>query len=446
MACLKPSIVLANFSSFILLTFFSIFPPLCFAQNFTVRPIGDFNHLTVMEATGNYDAKNTDGSFNFQPRQIIAKEFFKTHRDQYDFLYIFTNFDFQMPDADSRAFYLPVKNDIRGIGLELFDYSGLFGSDGKLQGIIQMGNIFNLVLDPIDPRYEETLGFLSHEQMHRWGAFVRFRDATGKISTGLLGKDLSHWSFLLNSDASVLYGNRWQDNGTGSFTSVEARRYFSPLDLYLMGLYDPSQVPPFVLIENPGINPDRLPEIGVTIEGTGHTITIGDIIAAEGERLPDVSKSQKTFKTAFILLTAPNTFTGEELYRIETLRNEWIARFSILTDGQGIVEVETVSIEEIPINPGPPAPPVDPRTIPPSIDDGVKWLVSQQRIDGSWMDLYETMGRDTAEVVLALKAFDTVQESYSLGLQWLMEARSENMDFLSRKTEALVQSAQDLTS
>jgi len=68
MACLKPSIVLAILSSFILHTLLSIFPPLCFAQNFTVRPIGDFNHLTVMEAAGNYDAKNTDGSFNFQPR------------------------------------------------------------------------------------------------------------------------------------------------------------------------------------------------------------------------------------------------------------------------------------------------------------------------------------------------------------------------------------------
>ncbi|MBI4697887.1 MAG: hypothetical protein HY758_02980 [Nitrospirae bacterium] len=41
------------------------------------------------------------------------------------------------------------------------------------------------------------------------------------FSTALLGKDNRHWSYLLDSDASVLYGNDWQDNKDGTFTSTE---------------------------------------------------------------------------------------------------------------------------------------------------------------------------------------------------------------------------------
>jgi large repetitive protein len=168
---------LTSCRSFCFLTFSYLFlflPTISSAGAFTVRPLGDFGHLTVMEVAGNYDAKLPDGSPNYEPRQVITKEFFKVHKDEYDFLYILTNFDFQMPEADARAFYHPIRNDIRGIGLEVFDISESFGSQGKLQGLVDLGNISHLALDPVDAKYEETLDILSHEQLHRWGAYVRF--------------------------------------------------------------------------------------------------------------------------------------------------------------------------------------------------------------------------------------------------------------------------------
>ncbi|MBI5026926.1 MAG: hypothetical protein HZC12_09445 [Nitrospirae bacterium] len=220
-----------------------------FAQEFTAKTLGNYGNVTVIEVTGNYDAKNPDGTINSVPRETIAKEFFNIHKDEYDFLVIFSNFDFQMPETEVKAFYLGVKNDAQGIGMPLFDNSNLFGSNGKLQGIIDMGNISTLVVDPLDPKLEETLSILAHEKMHRWGAHVRFKDSLGNISSALLGKDSDHWSFLLNSYGSVLYGNKWQDNGNGTFTSIAAQKYYSPLDLYLMGFNDRSQVPPMLLIE-----------------------------------------------------------------------------------------------------------------------------------------------------------------------------------------------------
>jgi subtilase family serine protease len=420
-------------------------PSFSFAQDFTATTVGDYGNVTVMEVTGNYNAINPDGTVNGEPREAIAKEFFRLHKDEYDFIVIFSNFDFQMPATEAEAFYLGVKNDTQGIGKPLFDYSDFFGSNGKLQGTIDMGNVSTLVTNPLNPKFEETLRLLSHEQMHRWGAYVKFKDANGNISTALLGKAEEHWSFLLDSYASVLYGNDWKDNGDGTFTSIAIQKYYSPLDLYLMGLNDKTQVPPMLLIDNPGIDPARNSEAGITIDGTPRYITIDDIIAAEGERIPLPSESQKTFKTAFILITAPGTFTGYELYGIENIRNGWVTRFSVLTDGKGIVQVVPAPIEEIPSSPGIPLPPYTPRTLPPKIEDGVQWLVNNQGADGSWTDLTQTKARDTAEAVFILKNFDISQQSYSLGLQWLNSNEPENTDYLSRKIDALMKTGQDIS-
>ncbi len=191
-----------------------------------------------------------------------------------------------MPDADAKAFYLEIKNDVQGIGKPIFDNSSLFGSNGKLQGSIDMGNIANIITNPADPKFEETINLIAHEQMHRWGANVKFKDTSGNISTALLGKDNVHWSYLLDSDASVLYGNDWLDNGDDTFTSTGANKYYSSLDLYLMGIYDKQQVPPMILIDNISIDPIKMPEIGAKITGAAQFVTIDDIIEQKVKGYP----------------------------------------------------------------------------------------------------------------------------------------------------------------
>lgn len=436
------------------LVFFFI-PSVSSAQDFTANTIGNYGTVTVMEVTGNYDANSSDSAL---PRQEIAKEFFTTHPDDYDFLVIFSNFDFQMPEyyiagekVVAAGFYSPVKNDVQGIGQEIFDHAPLYGSDGKLQGTIDMGFTSNVVSDPLDPGFERTMTVLSHEILHRWAAYAKFKKDDGTISSELLGsKDVEgqracHWSFLLDTAGSVLYGNQWQDNGSGTFTALEGRKYYSPLDLYLMGLIDKSEVPPMLLIENPDINPERLPEPGVTIEGSRRYVTIDDIIAAEGERIPSAAESQKTFKLAFILITRPDTFTGDELYGLQNIIKGWGMWFSSLTDGKGIVKVDASPLEDLPANPGVAPPPYEPRTVQPEINHGVAWLMEHQHTDGSWMDVSQTGERDTAEAVLALKHFPDAAQSCSAGAQWLSSTDPASTDYLCRKIEALVTSGDDAT-
>lgn len=311
---------------------------------FKATTLGDYGNITVMEVKGNYDVKNPDGSINYLPRQEIAKEFYRLHTDTYDFFVIFSNFDFALPQAEAKAYYLEVKNDILGIGRQILDDSSQYGSNSKLQGIIDMSNLSKLASNPSDPKFDETLDTLAHEQMHRCGSSVKFKDSSNNLSSALIGKDGVHWSYLLDTDGSLMHGNDWKDNGNGTFTSVSASKYYSPLDLYLMGFYDKTQVPQMLLVDNPSIDPTKLPEIGATITGTAKYVTIDNIIAAEGERVPNASSSQKSFKTAFILLTNPGTYTGNELSGIENIRNAWAGRFAVLTNGKGAIAEVTPSI------------------------------------------------------------------------------------------------------
>jgi len=414
--------------------------------DFTVIPLKNSLDIAVYEVSGNYDAELPDGSINSAPRQIITREFYKTYPDDYDFLVIFSNFDFLMPLEEASAFYQRIKNDVQGIGIELADNSSLFSSNGVLQGTIDMGNIQSLVSDPLIPGFSDTLGTLSHELLHRWAAKVTFRRDDNSISTDLLGRGGYHWSFLLDTAGSLEYGNRWLDNGNGTFTSHAGRRYYSPLDMYLMGLIDRSEVPPMLLITNPEIDPQRLPEPGVTIEGTPQYVSIDQIIAAEGERIPSAADSQKTFRVGCIFITRPGTFSEDDLHEIRAIMQSWSLWYSGLTNGLAKIVIDNDPFEDLPGNPGPDTPPIDPRTAPPEINDGVAWLLAHQKNDGSWQDSPFTAPRDTSMVLNALAHFTTAVEAKAQGLSWLENTGTANLDYLARKIAQLSDSGHDVAA
>lgn len=410
---------------------------------FRVTTVQDLDHVTVMDFLGGYDKDLPDGGFNVEPRTAVAKEFFRLHPDTYDFLVVFTTFEFSTPGA--RAFYHGVRNEVRGIGLPLFDNASRYGSQGRLQGMVDMAALSRWETDPVRPLFEDTLSVIAHEIMHRWGAHVRFRDESGQVSKALLGQLDSHWSFGLDSGASVLYGNSWRDNGDGTFTSGGSRNLYSPLDLYLMGFYDKSEVPPIKLIENPEIDAARLPEPGVTVAGTSRQIAIDQIIAAEGERLPPAKDAQKSFTAAFVLLTPQGIPpTPSQLAAVKNIQRAWTSRFSILTGGRGVLEVYSA---KAPPRPEPPAPPGsgDPRTSPPSLDEGLAWLLSRQNPEGSWEDARSTAPRDTESVIETLSEMVPGHLQYAKGVEWLASAPAANTDTLVRRMTAALRANGDVS-
>src|SRR6187401_3151713 len=176
---------------------------------FSAQQVEDRDHISIIDFAGNYNKELSPGVSNVEPRAVIAREFLRTHPDEYDFIVAFSTFEFETGDA--RAFHWSVQNKVQGIGMPVFSVANLFGSPSdKLQGFIDMAALTRYKLDPTDPEFESALSTLSHEVLHQWAARVRFRDSNGAPSTALLGKDGSHWSYLLDSDASVEYGAKWR--------------------------------------------------------------------------------------------------------------------------------------------------------------------------------------------------------------------------------------------
>jgi len=275
----------------------------------------------------------------------IANMFFSGFADQYDHLVVFLDFPQILLGGGAFAYEFGIKNEIRGIGQQIFDASAIAGSHGRLRSFVQMGTIGNYPDNP-DTTFlgtNTTMDILGQETGHRWLAFLRVNSPD---NPALLGRALSHWNFNFNSEASDMEGNRIQDNGDGTFTTVASTEGFSPLDQYVMGLRAPGEVPDMFYVDgNTGNATGEAPAVGLRFHGDRHDFGIQDIIAAEGARVPagGSAAAQKTFRMAFILVTrngeAPKPGSVEKLDRIRT---RWMDYFNQATEGRGSVETNLV--------------------------------------------------------------------------------------------------------
>jgi hypothetical protein len=182
-----------------------------------------------------------------------------------------------------------------------------------------------------------TLSVMGQEVGHRWLAYLEFRDHTDARSDALLGRDLAHWSFFFDSDASVMEGNDIEDLGGGQFRTVDAVRRYSRLDQYAMGLLPASSVPTFFYVENPVSTHVREdgPQIGVTFSGTRRDVLMEDVIAILGQRNPPSSQSARVHRQAFILLVSAGRSTDAgQVAKLNGIRTAWEPFFSQATEGR----------------------------------------------------------------------------------------------------------------
>ena len=278
--------------------------------------------------------------------QNVAREFYRTHNDDFDSLILFTNFESNLDLVGVLAFAINVQNDVLGIGnpnraeiFPKFDHTAEYGSQGKLKSFLTMKSLKVWEDDPLENTFgpaTSTLSVLTHEFGHTWIAFID--------PPVLLTRDRAHWNFFLHTNGSLLGGNDIQDNGDGSFITLAPKNIYSPLDLYLMGLLKTDEVPPTFLVTNPHdldlpppydqqtITSDRLQSIyslgDVGFRGDKQEVRIEDIIAVNGARIPDAESSQKDFRTAFILLAmGEDGPTPDEIDKVEAVRLYWAPFF-----------------------------------------------------------------------------------------------------------------------
>ena len=280
----------------------------------------------------------------------LTRAFYRTHADVVDMIYVWADFSYDNGAGVAHSFN--VRNDIEGIGLPIFDRSATYGSRSRLATMITMGNQSDWPSDPQQHAVSlnTAISIVCHELGHRWLSYIRF-DARNNGKDNLLGRDESHWSFLVDtrtnsegSYSSLMEGNAWRDFGTGAFTTTEsAVNYFSALDEYLMGLRSADSVGPFFYLDTDdqfkSLLRGKSPISGFSMNATRKNVSLDQIIEREGPRLPDAADSPKEFRVAFILLTEQGTTASSStIKKMDRYRDALVRYFSTATNRRGSLD------------------------------------------------------------------------------------------------------------
>lgn len=281
--------------------------------------------------------------------------------------------------APNKGRYRPLAQDIQGLGIgntcpyfertseqiaqslppeaELKNFDGTPNSN--VRGMVLL-NVWDQYFR--DGQVNRTLVdyIMGQEFGHQWLAHSYFANAQGIRSNRMLGNECSHWSFYLHTGNSPMEGLPWVDNGDGTFTAetkpfFQNRAYdfeYSDLELYLMGFLPGERVAPFFLIEVPenarctlGQEPNQpCPAPSnraagpaferITVPGRKVEITLRDVVAADGPRVPGFGEAPTAFNVSFILLKAPGeTLSGQQRARINALVEQAVSSWDRVTRG-----------------------------------------------------------------------------------------------------------------
>ncbi|HEX6737016.1 MAG TPA: hypothetical protein VF310_01970, partial [Vicinamibacteria bacterium] len=217
----------------------------------------------------------------------VARRFYQAYPDAYDFLNIVST-----PSYTGNRFHFTVRNAVGGIGVDTIDNTAAYGSAGRLQGISRfpIGSFFDMA---------EKSGI--HELGHQWIAFL------GGIPA--LSPGRPHWppSTLAYGIMGFSIGGMGGQGGEFSYalTPLGAGEYrldptspadaYNDMELYLMGLAPPESVGPHVVLE------DKAPCAGCVFKGT--TVTVQDVIAAHGPRVPAYPNAPTRFTMASMIVS-----------------------------------------------------------------------------------------------------------------------------------------------
>lgn len=275
-----------------------------------------------------------------------AQQFYQTHEDSYDYLVIYNNMGIPALGEGTIAYEETLRNSGTGYGEAVQDSGQQFGSAARLQSVLNMGQLSlypadpNAIVPPRSPQGDTPLTVLTHEAGHRFLAYASVKGAPGQAPLPMLGFQLAHWSFLFDSEASVMEGERIADRGSTAspeFLTTDITQAYAPLDQYLMGFRDASEVPDVFVVNHPSPNYGAAQHqfSGIGFNGTRQNITVQNLIAGEGRRTPDSTVAQRRFRFGFILVVAQGTQpSAADLAKLDAFRQQFETFYAQAASGR----------------------------------------------------------------------------------------------------------------
>ena len=269
--------------------------------------------------------------------------------DKFDFLATYSDFRVDNPEGGTPSTG-PRGGNVSGIGTRT---NGLenYCSHGELQWMyVEPVSTSAVQIQEKSPDgrmtdYNYAMSQIGHELGHRWAA-----DARAIVNGDTITLGPVHWATGVHlpaafpysnpSEADAMGGSTWKDNGDGTYTQLD-RDYYSPakgyswLGLYLMGLAQPDEVPPFFILRNLKRTGRQDANGHPIYTGDKTVITIQDVIAAMGPRDPDFDHAQKKFNTGMVVMTMHGKKpTPELISAANAIAEHWIKYWSKTTGGR----------------------------------------------------------------------------------------------------------------
>jgi hypothetical protein len=122
----------------------------------------------------------------------VAQRFYQTHEDAYDYLVIYNNMDIAA-GGGAVAYENTVRSKGTGYGSEARDDGPLYGSAGRLQAVLNMGNLRQFPVDPnaLVPARAQAgdtpLTTIAHETGHLFLAYASVPDPQNPANKPMLG-------------------------------------------------------------------------------------------------------------------------------------------------------------------------------------------------------------------------------------------------------------------
>ncbi len=253
-----------------------------------------------------------DSSADFEQKEVIKRithSLYEKLGDNYKFIYLILNEESTSSKSQTYGYHTAVKNDIKGIGQGLFDFSSSYSSQGMLESIVFLPTKYDLIHGPS-----------LHEIAHRWGNYLaspldslrhkewlnyteKQRYHFGYLSSG---GQLGGWNneyFHFDKDTPYIYMLNDGAEGTVGFSGMGPGNNsvkYSPLEQYLMGLVPSFSVPDLIEPASQPVESDVYPLYEIH---QFNTITMEQIIAENGDRVPSFSDAITEFNTLFVVLS-----------------------------------------------------------------------------------------------------------------------------------------------
>lgn len=272
----------------------------------------------------------------------------------------FTIFD----PGPSDLFYLPVANDVLGLGVGKAATSFDDRPSSSLEGLIFLGEPRQLIAAG-ETYFREA--FL-HEIAHRWLAYPAIEHPELEADA-LRGRQSAHWSYFVSAGSSPMEGNNWQEREPGVFeTELSSPTHFefSPLDAYLMGLAAADEVPsfrvlrPIEVLSPAGLTVDRSSPPAhrngtrVRLRAEAFEVQIDHLILGSGPRFPgpDAEPTPVRWPVGIVILSRGRTLSPVHratLADLETRLGQLADDFEAATRGRMRLDLAVQDASDSPL-------------------------------------------------------------------------------------------------